>query len=513
LFKLYLFCLNKINIFVLINNNIQLKKVAVIGSGFSGLAAACFLAQAGNDVTVFEKNDALGGRARSFATNGFMFDMGPSWYWMPDVFESFFNAFGKSTADYYKLEQLNPGFQMLFGKNDTVPLPAQLEDIYTLFESIEIGSAAKLKTFLKESEFKYKVGMQQFVYKPSYSWLEYANKDVVKGLANLHMLKPMSKYVRSFFKNERLIALMEFPVLFLGAMPNNIPALYSLMNYSAIAQGTWYPQGGMVQIINAMVALATELGVKFETNCNVTQIEIDGNNVHALSTSKGKFVADGLIASADYNHVEQQLLPASYRNYSAEYWAKKTFAPSSLIFYLGVNKKIKNLIHHNLFFDTSLNEHAVEIYENPKWPTNPLFYVCCPSKTDDAVAPNGMENLFVLIPIATNLEDTEAIRQKYYAMVMQRMEHICGEAIAEHVVYNKSFCVQDFVQEYNSYKGNAYGLANTLAQTGPLKPSMRNKKIKNMFYTGQLTVPGPGVPPSLISGQIAAKELIKSMTK
>jgi phytoene desaturase len=489
-----------------------LKKIAIIGSGFSGLAAACFMAKDGYDVTVFEKNETLGGRARSFEADGFTFDMGPSWYWMPDVFEQFFNSFNKSTANYYNLEQLNPGFQMIFGKNDTVPLPANIEEIYATFEQLEQGSSQKLKTFLKESEFKYKVGMGQFVRKPSYSWLEYANWEVVKGVANLHMLKPMSKYVRGFFSNDRLIALMEFPVLFLGAMPNQIPALYSLMNYSAIAQGTFYPQGGMVQIANAMVQLATELGVKFETNCTVTKINVVNNEVTSLTTSRGQFITNGLIASADYNHVDQQLLPANLRNYSDKYWDKKTFAPSSLIFYLGVNKKIENLIHHNLFFDTSLNEHAIEIYENPKWPTNPLFYVCCPSKTDATVAPEGMENIFILVPIATNLEDTNAIREDYYQRIMQRMEHICGQSIQEHVVYKKSFCVKDFVKDYNSYKGNAYGLANVLLQTGPLKPSLRNKKIKNMFYAGQLTVPGPGVPPSLISGEIAAQELIKQLS-
>ncbi len=487
-----------------------MKKTAIIGSGFSGLASACFMAKAGYDVTVFEKNEMLGGRARSFEANGFTFDMGPSWYWMPDVFESFFNAFGKSAANYYNLVQLNPGFQMLFDKNTTIPISANLTEVYDLFESIEKGSAAQLKKFLAESEFKYKVGMQQFVYKPSYSWLEYANKDVLKGLTSLHMLKPMSKYVRSFFKDEKLIALMEFPVLFLGAMPSRIPALYSMMNYSAIVQGTWYPEGGMVQIANAMAKLAIELGVKFQTNCAVQHIAVTNKKVSQLRTSTGNYATDGVIATADYNHVEQQLLAPEFRNYNQEYWGKKTFAPSCLIFYVGVSKKIKKLIHHNLFFDTSMHQHSSEIYEQPQWPSNPLFYVCCPSKTDATVAPQGMENLFILIPIATGLIDTEALRTEYFNKIILRMEYLCDDSIAPHIIYNKSYCLNDFVADYNSYKGNAYGLANTLAQTGPLKPTMRNKKITNMFYAGQLTVPGPGVPPALISGQVAANELIKN---
>ncbi len=488
-----------------------MSKISVIGSGFSGLSAASFAAKHGHEVTVFEKNTTTGGRARAFSEDGFMFDMGPSWYWMPDTFERYFNAFGRSTEDYYKLVQLDPGFQMIFGADNIVQIPAKMNDIYDVFESIEKGSAAKLRKFLAGGRYKYDIGMRHLVYQPSFSWLEFAKYDVLKGVTQLDVLRSVSTHVRSYFKDERLVALMEFPVLFLGAMPRQIPALYSLMNYAALELGTWYPMGGMTEIIKGMEQLAIKLGVSIETANSVRKINTSGDTAISLTTDKTTFTTNGIIATGDYHHIEQDLLSDDCRNYDEAYWDKRTMAPSSLIFYVGVNKKISKLIHHNLFFDSSLDAHAREIYEQPQWPADPLFYVCCPSKTDPSVAPPGSENLFILIPIAPGLADTNEIREKYFSMVISRMEKLCGEEIESHIVYCKSYCINDFTQDYNAYKGNAYGLANTLRQTAVLKPSMRNKKIKNLFYAGQLTVPGPGVPPALISGQVAAEQLTKQL--
>ncbi len=484
-----------------------MKKVAVIGSGFSGLACSSFLAKKGHTVTVFEKNTDAGGRARMFSENGFVFDMGPSWYWMPEVFENFFNQFGKSTKDYYELIQLDPGFQIIYSENDVLKIPASKEELKNEFEKIEKGSAEKLEKFLKEAEFKYKVGMSELVYKPAYSWFEFMSMDVITGMLKSNVFSSVSSYVRKYFKDERLIMLLEFPVLFLGAMPNQIPALYTLMNHSALSQGTFYPMGGMFKIVEGMKKLAESQGVQFKFNDPIKGLEITHNKISSIKTELNGHYFDGVIASADYHHVEQNLLPAEYRNYSESYWNKKTFAPSSLIFYLGVNKKINKLLHHNLFFDADFKTHSVAIYETPSWPDEPLFYVCCPSKTDATVAPEGMENVFILIPIATGIEDNESIREKYFQKVIKRLEKYTEDKIAEHIIYKKSYCVSNFINDYNAFGGNAYGLANTLKQTAVLKPSLRNKKVKNLFYTGQLTVPGPGVPPALISGQIAAKEL------
>ncbi len=484
-------------------------KIAVIGSGFAGMAAACFLARQGHTTTVYEKNATVGGRARSFSAEGFTFDMGPSWYWMPDTFDRFFAHFGKKTSDYYELVQLDPGFRMVFGKDDLLDIPANFDALCAEFERIEKGSSAKLVEFLKEAKYKYDVAMGDMVYKPCLSWGEFMTPKVMMSAMGLNMFSSVSKQVRKYFKDPRLVALMEFPVLFLGETAKNIPGMYSLMNYAAISMGTWYPMGGMIRIVEAMHQLAEELGVKFVTDCEVKQIVVTNGKAKKLSTSKGDFEVDGVIGAADYHHLESKLLDPSLANYNETYWENRTFAPSSLLFYLGVNKRVAALKHHNLFFDTSLDMHAAEIYEHPQWPSDPLFYVCCPSKTDDSVAPAGKENLFVLIPIAPGIEDTPEIRERYYNMVMERLEKYCEEPLRQHILYNKSYCVKDFVNDYNAYKGNAYGLANTLRQTAVLKPSLKNRRVSNLFYAGQLTVPGPGVPPSLVSGQLAAEQLIK----
>lgn len=488
-----------------------MSKITIIGSGFSGLASASFAAKAGHSVTVLEKNSTIGGRCRFYEENGFGFDMGPSWYWMPDVFEKFFARFDRKPSDYYQLVKLDPGFRMVFGKNDVVDVPAEMTDIENLFESIEPGSSAKLKKFLKEGKFKYEVGMQQLVYKPAYSWFEFMNYDVLRGVAGSHVFKSVRSYVRSYFKDPRLIALMEFPVLFLGAMPQQIPALYTLMNYAALDMGTWYPMGGMHKIIQGMASLAQELGVEIQTDAEVKRINVRNKRAVSLNVNGADLKTDGIISSADYHHTEQVLLGKEFANYSETYWKNKVFAPSCLIFYLGVSKKIDRLHHHNLFFDADLDQHAREIYQTPEWPENPLFYVCCPSKTDPSVAPVGSENLFILVPVATGLEDSDATRKKYFDMIISRMESFTGTSFVNDIVYNRSYCIRDFVNDYNAYGGNAYGLANTLSQTAVLKPSLRNRKVENLFYAGQLTVPGPGIPPALISGEIAASEIHKQL--
>lgn len=482
-------------------------KISIIGSGFSGLSSACYAAKAGHDVSVFEKNERIGGRARSFTEQGFLFDMGPSWYWMPDIFEKFFADFGKKPSDYYNLVKLDPSFQIFFTNQDSFIVPSNLNDLFVLFEHIEPGSAVKLKKFLKEGELKYTVAMKSLIYKPALSWREYASVEVVSAALKTRIFQSMSSHVRSYFKDERLISLMEFPVIFLGAMPDKIPALYSLMNYAAFSMGTWYPMGGMCKIIEAMQDLAVSLGVKFYTNTPIDHIHVDGKKALSLSSKSGSHSTDVIIASADYHHVEQHLLAKEKRNYDEKYWDKKTMAPSSLIFYLGINKKVKNLKHHNLFFDTNFNRHASQIYNDPQWPDDPLFYVCCPSKTDGAVSPDGMENIFILIPLAAGLTDNKELHEDYFLKVMKRLEKACDDTIADSVVFKRSYCLDDFKSDYNAFKGNAYGLANTLSQTAVFKPSINNKQVSNLFYTGQLTVPGPGVPPAIISGKIVTDEI------
>ena len=450
-----------------------MKKIVIIGSGFAGLSAASFMAKAGWDVTVLEKNNTSGGRARQLIADGFTFDMGPSWYWMPAVFERFFNCFGKKVSDYYQLERLDPSYR-IYWPDDSMDIPANYNELKNLFEKTEPGSSAMLDKFINEAAYKYDVGINKLVHKPGQSLLEFADWELVKGVLKLDVFNSIKTHVGKHFKNSKLRELLEFPVLFLGALPQDTPALYSLMNYADIKLGTWYPKGGMYKIVEGMTNVAKELGVKFYFNHNVSEIKVEngvaskvltktfqattGNDENPVDShplyTVNSFDADVVIGGADYHFIETNLLESKYRSYTEKYWDKRVMAPSCLLYYVGINKKLSNVLHHTLFFD-------------------------------------------------------EDLRDKYFEHILSRFENRIGESIKNSIIYKKSYSVSNFKEDYNSFKGNAYGLANTLLQTAVLKPGLRSKKVRNLFYTGQLTVPGPGVPPSLISGEVVSKEVIK----
>ncbi len=485
------------------------KTIHIIGSGISSLSAASFLAQAGHKVCIFEKNEQIGGRARQFEANGFTFDMGPSWYWMPDVFEKFYQQFGYTTSDFYQLKRLDPSYRIYWADQSYSNVPADMPTLEEWFESLETGSSLKLRAFLKDAAYKYKVGMEDLVYKPSLKLSEFFDARVLGGLFKMHLFSSFSTFIRKYFKHPKILSLLEFPVLFLGAMPNETPALYSLMNYADLSLGTWYPMNGMHEFIKAFSRIAKEQGVEIHTSANVEQIVVENRRAKGTIVNGEFHAADIVISGADYAHTDQKLL-GQHANYSVNYWDRRTMAPSSLLFYVGINKKIKNLEHHNLFFDESLEAHGHTIYKNPSWPQKPLFYLSVPSLTDKKVAPKGQENLFFLIPLAPNLNDDEQTREKYFNLLLKRLKDLTGNDIKDNIVFKRSFCVNDFKSEYNAFKGNAYGLANTLRQTAILKPRMKHKKIKDLYYTGQLTVPGPGVPPSIVSGEVVAKHILKT---
>lgn len=477
------------------------KKVSIIGSGFSSLTASCYLAQMGYKVTVYEKNSTIGGRARQLLRDGFTFDIGPTWYWMPDVFERFFADFNKKPSDYYTLEKLSPAYSVYFGKNDYITIEDTLEKIYQTFEKIEAGSAARLKYFIKKAEDNYNIAIKDLVYKPGVSPLELVTPKTMTKLGQF--LGTVSKDVRKAFKNPRLISILEFPVLFLGAKPSDTPSFYNFMNFADFGLGTWHPQGGMYEVVKALEKLATSLGVTFSTNANVSKIITDGMDAKGIIVNDKEIYSDIVLSGADYHHTET-LLNKELRQYSDAYWNKKTFAPSSLLFYVGFDKKINHVNHHTLFFDVDFDAHAKAIYDTPKWPEKPLFYASFPSITDKNAAPEGKEAGIFLIPLAPGLEDTPKLREDYFKIIIDRFETLTNQKIAENVIFKESFCVNDFLKDYNSYKGNAYGMANTLLQTAFLRPKLKSKKVNHLYFTGQLTVPGPGVPPSLISGKLSA---------
>jgi phytoene desaturase len=484
------------------------KQIKIIGSGFSSLAAACYLAQQGHSVTVYEKNDTIGGRARQLKKDGFIFDIGPTWYWMPDVFERFFSDFGKKPADYYDLIKLSPAYQVYFGINEFVTISDNLPEIIKTFERIEKGSGAQLALFMKEAQSNYDIAIKDLVYRPGVSPMELVTLETAMKVNQF--FGNISKDIRRKFKNTKLVQILEFPVLFLGAKPSDTPSFYSFMNYADFGLGTWHPKNGMYSVILAIEKLAIELGVTIQTNSNIDKIIVEHGAATALVVNGERINGDIILSGADYHHSES-LLDASYRAYSEKYWEKSTFAPSSLLFYVGFDKKIENVAHHTLFFDVDFDVHAEAIYDQPKWPDEPLFYASFPSKTDSNVAPEGKEAGIFLIPLAPGLDDIPELREEYFEKIITRFEKLTEQDVRNSIIFKESFCVNDFIKDYNSYKGNAYGLANTLLQTAFLRPKLKSKKVKNLFFTGQLTVPGPGVPPALISGKLVSELIQKNL--
>ncbi|NND88143.1 MAG: phytoene desaturase [Flavobacteriaceae bacterium] len=483
-------------------------KIAIIGSGFSSLAASCYLAQAGHDVTIYEKNATIGGRARQYKHKGFTFDMGPTWYWMPDVFERFFGDFDKHPNDYYELIKLDPAYRVFFDVGDYITIEDTLEKICIAFENEEAGSAAILKKFMNKALDNYNIAIKDLVYRPGVSPLELITPVTIKKLRQF--FTTVSAEVRKEFTNPRLISILEFPVLFLGAKPSNTPAFYSFMNYADFGLGTFHPVNGMYSVIEGMSTLAKTLGVTILTEENVERILIKDKKAIGLISNGKEYVADIVLSGADYHHTET-LLPQQLRQYSEAYWERKTFAPSSLLFYVAFDKKLDHVDHHTLFFDVDFQKHAKEIYDNPAWPEEPLFYASFPSKTDASAAPQGKEAGIFLVPLAPGLEDTEELREEYFHKIMTRFEAVTQQKAINYIIFKSSYCINDFVNDYNSYKGNAYGLANTLLQTAFLRPKLKSSKVDNLYFTGQLTVPGPGVPPSLISGKLVAGLIEKQL--
>ena len=488
----------------------DIKTISIIGSGFSSLAASCYLAQSGHKVSVYEKNESVGGRARQLKSHGFTFDMGPSWYWMPDVFERFFADFNKKTTDYYELIKLSPAYRVYYGVDDFITIADNLDEIVATFESIEAGSGAILNDFMAEAKSNYDIAIKDLVYRPGVSPLELVTIETAKKVGQF--FSNISKDVRKKFKNDRLIQILEFPVLFLGAKPSDTPSFYSFMNYADFGLGTWHPKTGMFDVVRAMETLALELGVSFHTNSNIEKIIVENKTAKGLVVNGKAIYSDLVLSGADYHHTET-LLEEEHRAYSEKYWDSRVFAPSSLLFYIGFDKKIENISHHALFFDVDFYQHANDIYDEPQWPKEPLFYANFPSLTDKSAAPEGMESAFFLVPLAPGINDTEALRAEYFDKIIDRFETLTQQSVKNNIIFSQSFCKNDFVEQYNSYKGNAYGMANTLLQTAFLRPKLKSKKVKNLYFTGQLTVPGPGVPPALISGKLVSELINKQFSE
>lgn len=485
------------------------KHVVIIGGGFGGLSASALLAKQGFKVTLLEKNKDLGGRARVWKQDGFSFDMGPSWYLMPEVYEKFFAIFGKKSSDYYELKRLDPSYRIFFGKDEKIDISTDPKQNEILFDSFEEKGGEKFRKYLDFSKYQYDISMKSFIYKDYPNLLSFFDKELLKVGPKLKVFESMERYVHRFFNSDKARKVLLYNIVFLGGSPKITPAIYSVMAHADFNLGVWYPLKGFGAIVNAMTQIAKEQGVQFKTNCIVKKIVVNKSGIaEKVLTNRGEIKADVVLANADYSFVETSLLDNKFQSYPLSYWKKKTIAPSGFILYLGLNKKIKNLAHHNLFLANDWVNHFDEIFKNPSWPENPSYYVCAPSKTDPSVAPKNYENIFILVPIASGIKDTKKMREQFSKKIVNHLEELIEENIEESIILKRTFSLNDFKDDYNAFQGTALGLTHTLLQTAVFRPKNKSQKVKNLYYTGQYTLPGTGVPMVIISSEIVTKKIV-----
>jgi phytoene desaturase len=483
--------------------------VTVVGGGFGGLSAACYLADAGVDVRLLEKNDQLGGRASRLETEGFRFDMGPSWYLMPDVFQRFFATFDKKPSDYYDLQRLDPHYRMFFKDGDQCDVRGDTEYMRELFESYEAGAGEAFDEYLETSQTHYETAMEKFVYEDRSRLRDWIDTDVMQEAPiGLQLVGSMQNHVEKYVDHPKLQQILQYTLVFLGGSPKNTPALYNIMSHVDFNLGVYYPEGGMAAVVDALVDLGEELGVTYETDREVTEITRTRDGF-LVQTAAEQYRPDRVVVNADYAHAEQELLPEHERQYDDDYWEDRTYAPSAYLLYLGVEGDVEGLAHHTLVLPEDWDGHFEQIFDRPAWPDEPAYYMCVPSKTDDSVAPDGHSNLFVLVPLAPGLDDSEHQREQYREQILADIAEHTGVDLRDRIVVERDFCVSDFVDRYNATEGTALGLAHTLRQTALLRPSNRSSAVDGLYFTGSFTTPGIGVPMCLISGGHTAEALLE----
>lgn len=481
------------------------KNIVIIGAGLSGLSVAPLLAKYGFNVSVLEKNGNFGGVAGRFSSLNFIFDTGPTWYLMPEVFEKYFAIFNKTSSDYYKLIDLDPSYRVFFKNNDYIDIRKDINHNADVFEKLEKGGGDKLKQYLEIAEYKYNTACNEFLYKDYNSIFDFLNKKILFEGLKLHLLSNLDSYAKSYFKIKKPRQILEFNTVFLGCSPDKTPALYSLMSHADIKKGVAYPEGGIYKLPEAFFKLGKELGVRYFFNNDVKKINIKNNKAVSVHTDKDEYEADLVLAACDYHHADSALLEDKYRSYSDKYWDRRVLAPTAFIIFLGLKKKIKSLKHHNLFLTENWEDHFYTIFNKPSWPDFPSYYVGCPSKTDPGTAPGNCENVFILVPVAPGLDDNEEIRDSFSNAIISHLEELIGEPVKNSIAFKKVTAHSDFINSFNYFRGTSLGIAHTLFQTAAFRPSHKSKKICNLYYTGHYTHPGIGMPMAVISSQIVSE--------
>jgi len=488
------------------------KKVIIIGAGIGGLGTAALLSKRGYDVTILEKNEKIGGRANIFTAEGYTFDMGPSWYLMPDVFEHFYDLMEEDINKHLNLVKLGPSYKVFFPGDPEYPvvdIHSDLKKDLPTLEQFEPGITPKLRKYLETSGKQYELAKKSFMYRNYDSIFDFFKWELMKEGRHMNPLQTMEKYLNKNFSDDRVKKILEYTLVFLGSEPKKTPALYNIMNFIDFHYGVYYPKGGIYTIIDSLKSMNDTHGTTIHTNTGVSEIIIENKTATGVRLENGEIMnADYIISNADLHFTETKLIAEKkHQTFPEKYWDKAVMGPSAFIMYLGLDREVPNLTHHNLRFAQNWKENFKELFDEPALPTDPSYYVCKPTHTDTNIAPKGKDILFMLVPIAAGMTITDDMKKSYRDKIIGMMKTDLNlPDLEESIVYEKSYWGDDFGRDYNAYKGTALGMAHTLKQT-LLRPGNKSKKVKNLFYVGAGTNPGIGMPICLISAELMYKRL------
>ncbi len=503
-------------------------RAVVVGGGVAGLATACLLARDGHSVTVLEKNGELGGRVGVWEQDGFVFDTGPSWYLMPEVFDHFYRMMGTTAADQLDLVPLRPGYR-IYGEpardaaDPPIDVPHGTDAVAAVFESREPGAGHRIRAYLGSATKTYSAAVTSFLYNPFSSWRGVISVAVLRSApAVLPLLtRSLWRFVARRFGDLRLRQILGYPAVFLGTSPFDAPALYHLMSHLDLVQGVEYPLGGFRSVIASLVRIAREHDVTLLTDSDVVAIRSERGAVRSVEFDRDGtrrlIEADLVVSAIDEHHTETVLLAEADRSYPPRRWKKQVSGPGAVLLMLGVRGGLPELLHHTLFFSDDWHDNFDAIFSSPtRVPDVPSLYVCMPSATDDDVAPEGHENLFVLVPLppdptigrgGTGASGDDRVNEITDRAVAQIARWAGIPDLASRIVVRRTVGPADFAERFNTFRGSALGPSHTLRQSAFLRGVMRSRRITGLFYAGATSVPGVGLPMCLISAELVLKHV------
>jgi phytoene desaturase len=485
----------------------------IIGAGLGGIATAARLARCGYEVTVLEKNATPGGRCGQLIRDGHRFDIGATLYLMPQVFAETYAALGERLQDHLDLRRIDPTYHIHFDDGTKFVPSADLNAMQAQLEAIEPGSSGALLRYLAEGHKHYHVSLQRFVGRNFYSLLEYFSP---QNLPLLFQLKPLAKHydnIGRYFRHPHLKAAFTFQNMYLGISPFDAPATYSLLQYTELVEGVWFPMGGLYRVVESLVDIAEAHGVRFLYRKPVRQIQVNGNRATGVVLEDGSHLsADVIVANADLPYVYGHLLPDEAQ---ARRLDRLTYTCSAIMFYWGLDKVYPQLEHHNVFLSGDYRASFDRIFEDKTLPDEPSFYIHAPARTDPAAAPGGQDTLLVLVPVGHLDKGVEqdwgALKARARSAVLSRLSRIGVTDVEQHLKFEICYTPHHWARLYNLTKGAAFGLSHNFLQVGYLRPQNRHRRYHNLYFAGGSTHPGAGLPMVLLSARLTTERILKEM--